>query len=309
MTEKTQAKSIEVTYGRALALLFSLALVLFCAAPSWAQTAPSAAKSSAKPAGSAPAHHANSNGGNHEGITVHGWWTIVVKNPDGTVAARREFENSLMPYGAELLPALLGRTAVPGAWQMVLFSNQQSVAGPCGTAFDAGLATPSGASLSAFGECYIVETNAYYEGSPTTGNDQGCTALAVYHFPCFTGLSIQVVQTGIVSGPDDVPLYGLQLSASIVLPSNTPAQAAITNVGTSFDFCTSALTGPPSSTVDPQTCATSPTPGQQSYYHDVPGLTVGSDDRFALVTQTPLPSQVSVSAGQTVTVTVTLSFD
>jgi hypothetical protein len=128
MTEKTQAKSIEVTYGRALALLFSLALVLFCAAPSWAQTAPSAAKSSAKPAASAPAHHSNSNGGNHEGITVHGWWTIEVKNPDGKVVSHHEFENKLVTTGTNnatqlLSNLLMGSQVSGGMGVLVNFSN------------------------------------------------------------------------------------------------------------------------------------------------------------------------------------------
>jgi hypothetical protein len=39
----------------------------------------------------------------HEGLTLHGHWTIDVKNPDGTLAQRRTFENSITNYGQELL--------------------------------------------------------------------------------------------------------------------------------------------------------------------------------------------------------------
>jgi Na+-transporting methylmalonyl-CoA/oxaloacetate decarboxylase gamma subunit len=35
--------------------------------------------------------------GTHEGIKVHGHWTIEVKNPDGKLVTHREFENSLAP--------------------------------------------------------------------------------------------------------------------------------------------------------------------------------------------------------------------
>ena len=35
------------------------------------------------------------NHGSHQGIKVHGHWTIEVRNPDGSVATHREFENSL----------------------------------------------------------------------------------------------------------------------------------------------------------------------------------------------------------------------
>jgi len=49
--------------------------------------------------------------GPQEGIKVHGHWVIDVRNPDGTLASHAEFENSLMPQGAETLARILGRTA------------------------------------------------------------------------------------------------------------------------------------------------------------------------------------------------------
>jgi len=57
---------------------------------------------------------------------VHGHWTIEVRNPDGTVATHREFENSLIKStpsglaGDYLLVAMLGRGLTPGAWQVRL---------------------------------------------------------------------------------------------------------------------------------------------------------------------------------------------
>jgi hypothetical protein len=60
--------------------------------------------------------------GQLEGITVHGHWTIDVKNPDGKLVSHREFENSLAPSngGASLLAALLGRVVTPGSWWVLL---------------------------------------------------------------------------------------------------------------------------------------------------------------------------------------------
>jgi hypothetical protein len=43
----------------------------------------------------------------HQGIKVHGHWKIVVKNPDGSIAETREFENSLTAIGANTLAGLL----------------------------------------------------------------------------------------------------------------------------------------------------------------------------------------------------------
>jgi hypothetical protein len=45
-----------------------------------------------------------------DGIKVHGHWIVEVKNADGTLASRHEFENALVPTGADLLTRLLAGT-------------------------------------------------------------------------------------------------------------------------------------------------------------------------------------------------------
>jgi hypothetical protein len=48
-----------------------------------------------------------------EGIKVHGDWTVEVTNPDGTLAAKREFSNKLTPAGTALIAGLVsGDTTV-----------------------------------------------------------------------------------------------------------------------------------------------------------------------------------------------------
>lgn len=76
-----------------------------------ANAAPAAAREDAAGEG---AHQA---GGPHEGIKVHGHWSIEVRNPDGAVVTHREFENSLAPPGATL-SAVLSRGGTAGAWQV-----------------------------------------------------------------------------------------------------------------------------------------------------------------------------------------------
>jgi hypothetical protein len=61
--------------------------------------------------------------GAHEGITVHGHWTIEVRNPDGKLVSHTEFENALAPNGAALLAGLLTGTATPGSWWVYLASD------------------------------------------------------------------------------------------------------------------------------------------------------------------------------------------
>jgi hypothetical protein len=90
-----------------------------------------------------PVEETASRGGGHEGIKVHGHWTIEVRNPDGTLADRREFENSLsQPSGAQILAGFLnnaGATAAPTPffWAVTLAGPQTLSltipAGPCGT--------------------------------------------------------------------------------------------------------------------------------------------------------------------------------
>jgi hypothetical protein len=58
-----------------------------------------------------------------EGIEVHGHWTIEVRNPDGTLAERREFDNWLHSAGGQALAAILGRQASVGGWAIQLIGS------------------------------------------------------------------------------------------------------------------------------------------------------------------------------------------
>lgn len=57
-----------------------------------------------------------------EGVTVHGHWTIDVKNADGTLVKRHEFENALQQDGSRQLARWLARVTSPGMWWIELFS-------------------------------------------------------------------------------------------------------------------------------------------------------------------------------------------
>ena len=76
-----------------------------------------------------------------EGIKVHGRWTIEVRNADGTLVSRTEFENALAPHdsfdglggGAGALAGLLSRTYSVRAWRIHLHGSPS----PWGTAGNA----------------------------------------------------------------------------------------------------------------------------------------------------------------------------
>jgi hypothetical protein len=55
-----------------------------------------------------------------EGISVHGHWTIEVKNPDGTLAERREFDNALATDGSATLSMILARQKSITGWSIGL---------------------------------------------------------------------------------------------------------------------------------------------------------------------------------------------
>jgi hypothetical protein len=92
-----------------------------------------------------------------EGIKVHGRWTIDVRNPDGTLASRHEFNNSLVPGGplggSGVIAGLLGRVhKTVHRWEIVL-AGPIGQPGPCGG--DCLIAERLSAGLPAVGELTV----------------------------------------------------------------------------------------------------------------------------------------------------------
>jgi hypothetical protein len=57
-----------------------------------------------------------------EGIKVHGHWIIDVRNPDGSLAQHRDFENSLQD-GGQFLTGLVSGYSVLAGYYIVLVGN------------------------------------------------------------------------------------------------------------------------------------------------------------------------------------------
>ena len=90
---------------------------------------------------------ADAPGATSEGIAVHGHWTIEVRNTDGALVQRREFENALTSAGRMYLTGTLSRSAGVPAWGILLHANLPD-SGPCDTVLDT------------FGaDCVIVEAS------------------------------------------------------------------------------------------------------------------------------------------------------
>ncbi len=109
--------------------------VMTSAAPSTPPKAPaSVAAAPAQPAAHAAATPVEQSGAlpatkpGVEGIKMHGHWEITVKNPDGTVAQHRDFENSIQGGGAAYLIALMAGYTVPSDYEIFL---QSAGTAPC----------------------------------------------------------------------------------------------------------------------------------------------------------------------------------
>ena len=79
-----------------------------------------------------PSHHASFTpyalpaGSPAEGIKVHGQWTIEVRETDGTLVSRHEFENELTDCGAAILAGVLATVGDFGRWLVVLDLGKDS---------------------------------------------------------------------------------------------------------------------------------------------------------------------------------------
>jgi hypothetical protein len=78
---------------------------------------------------------AEERGGGSEGIKVHGDWTIEIRNPDGSLVSRHEFENALTDAGPFALSYILGRRIVDIRWEIFLGAPNTAEGGLCDNGF------------------------------------------------------------------------------------------------------------------------------------------------------------------------------
>jgi hypothetical protein len=128
--------------GPGLVLAALLAIALSNPGIGHAQSSPVQAGPGAEPGKSVPLAHPAvqtrpssataepTSRGKHEGIKVHGHWTIEVRNPDSKLVSHTEFENSLVTAGAltgsALLTDLLGGSRTGGGWEIILATSSNA---------------------------------------------------------------------------------------------------------------------------------------------------------------------------------------
>jgi hypothetical protein len=210
--------------------------------------------------------------GSHEGITVHGHWIIEVKNPDGTVVTHREFENSLAggPGGP------VGSNTLAGLLSGLLTPGPWTIflyGGACST----GVGGPGSQA------CVIISPNA-----TSTVSSYGCSTSLASASPqpfCYATLTESLQGTG-----SFFTTFALSGSAY------ADTSATINSVGTVQVVCSNFANPPiaPGTAISPSTTS--------------PGTCLAAPGNIAGAQFTSAVQSVPVTAGQTIAVSVTISF-
>ena len=125
-----------MTRTRALALVGGFgAVVIVAAAIVFAQTirAPAEGPEPLAAQVGEGAAAAEPSGGTQEGVQVHGHWVIEVRDPDGTLVSRTEFDNALVANGKTVLAKVLSRERLVGEWTISLTNSTTLSLNPCET--------------------------------------------------------------------------------------------------------------------------------------------------------------------------------
>jgi hypothetical protein len=208
--------------------------------------------------------------GLNTGVKVHGHWTIEVRNPNGRLASHTEFENALQPQGQQALAAILwGYT--PGDWAIVLDGASGDTQLPCAGQITGGQAP-----------CIIGES-----GDAFATNCGGGLPAGLSNSQCFPTLTIG----------DDSSHTGSSLSLGGTVTAS--ATSVVSDVRTYLDVCSFSST--------PTACAGGGSaPILEAFEFTAATLPAQGSGSCGGTGQ--LPCAVNVSAGQTVSVSVVISF-
>jgi hypothetical protein len=226
------------------------------------------------------------NSPSNQGIKVHGHWVLQVKNADGTLGERREFDNSLVGFGTntsgdQVLAALLTGTATVGDLAVAFISGDATGVDPSTLCEGNRAATP---------RCFmLVARNDSLAGGLNSDLQSGLND-AVYFSP-----SVKIV----LSGNFGVPAT-LGTAGSITVVQTYAGLCSVPGINGFMQSISGQINTFQQSTVAPASC---------NYNGSLPTtpITMGALTSTVITSggvATPLP----VTAGQIVQVTVTISF-
>jgi len=280
--------------GLVLAALFVLVLSSSSAgraqsrasSPAVPAAAPASAAQAAQPAAPSQRHP----GGNHEGITVHGHWTIDIKNPDGTVASHHVFENSFDQIdGSDLLARLMVGAYVPGGFYIQLIAAAQPATGA------------SFGMCDGQGNCFLYDTRFQPTGGPAcfAGTLSGAQLPAT---PCGT-LTPSITPNAPYSFTGNFVALGFTLTGSIQPPVAGIQMGAVIS-GMILCEPNPPYNNDPFSTAFSQTSPQMCGGGYNNLQYIAPNTITLQE-----LTQADVEAQnISVATGQTIAVTVAITF-
>jgi hypothetical protein len=244
-----------------------------------------AAKPAAKPVAEEETAAPNTPG--NQGIKVHGHWVLQVKNADGTLGERREFDNSLSTIGVaisgdQILGALLSGNASPSDPSIALIDSSAPVTDPtavCDVRVSSSplncveIVTPTGNNITVFPASTNLTATIYF--SPT----------------------VRWVLSGSYTVPDTTPpapntFYGVE--TLLALCATEGSSFIPSGLGSSLVGSSTSRTA----NLAPKFCSMGAT---------FPAT--GTDILGAVLTYSAIPSgPLQLTVGQIVQVTVTISF-
>jgi len=223
--------------------------------------------------------------GQHEGITVHGHWIIEVKNPNGSVAERLEFENSLCT--SQALAAGGGSAFLVGGDQLIA----QSLAGTGGPYFQMWTVQLSSSPATGTSPC-VQATQAIAPFLLTSGSDPLAASGSV---PC----NVDPTTISVGTATPTVVCTGLVVSAQSSPPTLTLSGTvvALTGSAISYPFTIGAV-------------STNLALGTNKLILNTEDVYLGCTATYCgTFTATSLPSPgVTVQQGQSILVTVSFTF-
>jgi hypothetical protein len=239
------------TFSRLPAAFVALAALGLAAPPASAQSpaaSPGASTSTAPAPGAgshseAPASRAERPpaGGMHEGIKVHGWWTIEVRNPKGKLLSHTEFENQLTS-GGQLALALLLSGYATGDWMVTLDGGgivESAPASPepvCTNSID----------TSGVGPCGIPEAGGYFAKQDCPGSGLQCFPTLTVANPANGSSAHMVTLQGNATAAQGGKITDVETLLTVCSASVTPTACQTGNPYTNVTFTVASL--PASST-------------------------------------------------------------
>jgi hypothetical protein len=242
------------------------------------------------------------------GIRIHGHWVLEVKNPDGKLVERREFNNSLVTGGAnvsgdQLLAAILTGDLTPGGFGVALITGSITGQDPTSLCYSYATAPPTPPAVGCF---TLLDSStifpewlfgkAYSSNNPPLGGEETGLTTSVNFAP-----TVSIVVAGnFTVGTGMAPVTAVQ---TWMLGCGNSTNAFGPNYTNENDY-TQALNARFTGSNQPELQS-----GVAPSACTLAKVAVGVATPIGVLTSTAVPNgPLTVTPGQIITIQVTLSF-